>query len=79
MEAACVSELGIEASELRGQEDVPRLEGEALSEEDEACRGLKQKLEAMGPVNMMALEEYTGDLGTSCISRNPAQRPARLD
>ncbi len=58
MEAACVSDLGIEASELRQQQDVPRLEGEALAEEDEACRGLKQKLEAMGPVNMMALEEY---------------------
>jgi chromosome segregation protein len=57
MEAACVSDLGIEASELR-QQDVPRLEGEALTEEDEACRGLKQKLEAMGPVNMMALDEY---------------------
>ena len=58
MEAACVSDLGIEASELRGQQDVERLEGEALAEEDEACKGLKQKLEAMGPVNMMALEEY---------------------
>jgi chromosome segregation protein len=58
MEAACVSDLGIEASELRHQQDLPRLEGEALTEEDEACRGLKQKLEAMGPVNMMALEEY---------------------
>jgi chromosome segregation protein len=58
MEAACVSDLGIEASELRRQEDVPRLEGDALGEEDDACRGLKQKLEAMGPVNMMALEEY---------------------
>ena len=58
MEAACVSDLGIEASELRHQQDLPRLEGEALAEEDEACRGLKQKLEAMGPVNMMALEEY---------------------
>jgi chromosome segregation protein len=58
MEAACVSDLGIEASELRHQQDLPRMEGEALAEEDEACRGLKQKLEAMGPVNMMALEEY---------------------
>ncbi len=57
MEAACVSDLGIEAPELRRQE-LPRLEGQELSEEDEACRGLKQKLEAMGPVNMMALEEY---------------------
>jgi chromosome segregation protein len=58
MEAACVSDLGIEASELRQAEDIPRLEAEALTEEDEACRGLKQKLEAMGPVNMMALDEY---------------------
>ena len=58
MEAACVSDLGIEAAELRLAEDVTRLEAEALAEEDEACRGLKQKLEAMGPVNMMALDEY---------------------
>jgi chromosome segregation protein len=58
MEAACVSDLGIEASELRQQQDIPRLEGETLAEEDEACRGFKQKLEAMGPVKMMALEEY---------------------
>ncbi len=58
MEAACVSDLGIEAPELRQQQDLTRLEGEALGAEDEACRGLKQKLEAMGPVNMMALEEY---------------------
>jgi chromosome segregation protein len=58
MEAACVSDLGVEASELRQAEDVARLEGNALAEEDESCRGLKQKLEAMGPVNMMALDEY---------------------
>jgi chromosome segregation protein len=57
MEAACVSDLGIEAAELR-QEEIARIEGDALSEEDEACKGLKQKLEAMGPVNMMALDEY---------------------
>ena len=58
MEAACVSDLGIEAGELRSDETLVRLEADTLSEEDEACRGLKQKLEAMGPVNMMALEEY---------------------
>jgi chromosome segregation protein len=58
MEAACVSDLGIEASELRQQDDLVRLEGDALVQEDDACRGLKQKLESMGPVNMMALEEY---------------------
>jgi chromosome segregation protein len=58
LEAACVTDLGIEATELRQLQDLSRLEGEALTQEDEACRGLKQKLEAMGPVNMMALEEY---------------------
>jgi chromosome segregation protein len=58
VEAACVTDLGIEATELRQLQDLTRLEGEALTQEDEACRGLKQKLEAMGPVNMMALEEY---------------------
>ena len=58
MEAACVSDLGVEALELRGDETVARLEDDVLQQEDEACRELKHKLEAMGPVNMMALEEY---------------------
>ena len=57
-EAACVNELSVEASELRTQEGFSPLEAEELATEDDACRGLKQKLEAMGPVNMMALEEY---------------------
>ncbi|HEV2275167.1 MAG TPA: chromosome segregation protein SMC [Acidobacteriaceae bacterium] len=57
-EAACVNELSMEAGELRAREDLVHLEPDALAAEDEACRGLKQKLEAMGPVNMMALEEY---------------------
>ncbi len=59
VEAACVDDLGVEAAELRAQEDISRLEDETLAAEEEACRGLKQRLEAMGPVNMMALEEYT--------------------
>ncbi|HEX6494578.1 MAG TPA: chromosome segregation protein SMC [Acidobacteriaceae bacterium] len=58
LEAACVSDLGIEAAELRALEEIARLEDEALASEDEACRGLKGRLEAMGPVNMMALDEY---------------------
>jgi len=58
LEATCVSDLGVEAGELRAQEDIARLEDEALATEDEACRGLKSRLEAMGPVNMMALDEY---------------------
>ncbi|HEX6772732.1 MAG TPA: chromosome segregation protein SMC, partial [Acidobacteriaceae bacterium] len=58
LEAACVSDLSVEAAELRAQQDIARLEDEALAAEDEACRELKGKLEAMGPVNMMALDEY---------------------
>ncbi|HEY3838357.1 MAG TPA: AAA family ATPase, partial [Bryobacteraceae bacterium] len=38
---------------------VVRIEAEALVTEEESARALKQRLEAMGPVNMMALEEYT--------------------
>ncbi|MBT9329854.1 chromosome segregation protein SMC [Paracidobacterium acidisoli] len=58
IEESCVSDLGIEANLLRAETELPRIEGEALSNEDEACREMKKKLEAMGPVNMMALEEY---------------------
>ena len=58
LEETCVNDLGTEATALRSESELPRIEGEALTQEDEACRGLKQKLEAMGPVNMMALEEY---------------------
>jgi chromosome segregation protein len=58
LEAACISDLGVEAGELRAQEDITRLEDDTLATEDEACRSLKSRLEAMGPVNMMALDEY---------------------
>ncbi len=58
LEETCVNDLGVEAVALRGDEEIVRMGGETLSAEDDACRGLKQKLEAMGPVNMMALEEY---------------------
>ena len=58
LEAACLNDLGIEAAELRLREDLAVLEAEQLAAEDEACRGFKAKLEAMGPVNMMALEEF---------------------
>jgi chromosome segregation protein len=58
IEATCLNDLGAEASALRGDAEIVRIEGEALTVEEEAARALKQKLEAMGPVNMMALEEY---------------------
>ncbi|HEX5283344.1 MAG TPA: chromosome segregation protein SMC [Bryocella sp.] len=59
LEATCVADLSVEAATMREDQTITHLEGEALAAEDEAARGLKQRLEAMGPVNMMALEEYT--------------------
>jgi chromosome segregation protein len=58
LEETCLQELSVEAAELRADTELARLESEPLAVEDEACRGIKQKLESMGPVNMMALEEY---------------------
>jgi chromosome segregation protein len=57
-EETCVADLSLEASVLRADEFLVRIEGEALVAEDQACREMKQRLENMGPVNMMALEEY---------------------
>jgi chromosome segregation protein len=58
LEASCLNELNIEAAALRAEEDIAYLEGDELTAEEEAGRELRQKIEAMGPVNMMALEEY---------------------
>jgi chromosome segregation protein len=59
LEATCLNDLSIEASILREDTTILRIDSEALTAEDEAARALKQRLEAMGPVNMMALEEFT--------------------
>src|SRR5262249_50678855 len=58
IDATCLNDLAMEASVLREDGAIVRIEGDALHEEEEASRSLKQKLEAMGPVNMMALDEY---------------------
>jgi chromosome segregation protein len=58
IDATCLNDLAVEASVLRADTEIVRIEGEALTVEEEAARALKQRLEAMGPVNMMALEEY---------------------
>jgi chromosome segregation protein len=58
IEATCLNELALEATALRQDEEIVRIDGEALAVEEEEARALKQRLEAMGPVNMMALEEY---------------------
>jgi chromosome segregation protein len=58
IEATCLNDLAVEAAALREDASIARIEGDALHIEEEEARALKQKLEAMGPVNMMALEEY---------------------
>ena len=58
---ACVQDLGVEADALRStvaEGELERLEPETLGSEEEACREMKRRLETMGPVNMMALEEF---------------------
>ena len=58
LEASCLNEVNAEAGVLRADETIAHLAGEELGAEEETCRGLRQKMEQMGPVNMMALEEY---------------------
>jgi len=69
LEASCLAEVNVEAQVLRGDGGINRLAGEELAAEEEICRGLRQKLEQMGPVNMMALDEY----------KETAERHAFLD
>ena len=57
MAETCLAELTIERDVLMA-EPLARLAGEELAAEDAAYRQLRTQLENMGPVNMMALEEY---------------------
>jgi chromosome segregation protein len=58
LEASCLTEVSIEAAALRADEQTARLIGDELTAEEETCRTLRQRIEQMGPVNMMALDEY---------------------
>jgi chromosome segregation protein len=54
----CLNELGMERPMLLADATIPLLTGEELAAEDQAHREMRARLDAMGPVNMMALEEY---------------------
>ncbi len=54
----CLNELGMERSVLMADTTIPMLAGDELAAEDQAHREMRARLDAMGPVNMMALEEY---------------------
>jgi chromosome segregation protein len=69
MAETCLNELGIQTSELMADATIARVTGEQLATEDQAQREMRGRLDAMGPVNMMALEEY----------KETAERHAFLD
>ena len=58
----CLNELGMERAILMAEavsdKPIPMLTGDELAAEDQAHREMRARLDAMGPVNMMALEEY---------------------
>ena len=58
MAETCVQELSQPREELMADESLPRVSGDELANEDNAYREMRTRLENMGPVNMMALEEY---------------------
>ena len=58
MSETCVQELGQQREELLADDSLPRIAGDELATEDNAYREMRTRLENMGPVNMMALEEY---------------------
>ena len=69
MAETCLNELGIQRHELTADATIPIASGERLASEDQAYREMRIRLDAMGPVNMMALEEY----------KETAERHAFLD
>jgi chromosome segregation protein len=58
MAESCLNELGITADELRANTEIALVEGEQLMLEETTYREMRSKLDNMGPVNMMALEEF---------------------
>ncbi len=58
MAETCVQELSLPREELMTDESLARVTGDELAAEESAYREMRTRLENMGPVNMMALEEY---------------------
>jgi chromosome segregation protein len=58
MAETCLNELGIQRHELMADRTIPIITGDSLAAEDQVYREMRTRLDAMGPVNMMALEEY---------------------
>jgi chromosome segregation protein len=58
MAESCLNDLGVQRQELMADTSIPIVAGEQLAREDQAYREMRTRLDNMGPVNMMALEEY---------------------
>jgi len=58
MGETCLNELGAERTLLMADTTIVPLAGDELTAEDQNCREMRTRLDAMGPVNMMALDEY---------------------
>jgi len=58
MGETCLNELGMPQQELVADTSIPVVSGDQLAQEDAIYRQMRTQLDNMGPVNMMALEEY---------------------
>ena len=58
MAETCLNDLGVQRHELMADPTIPIARGEQLTVEDQIYRDMRTRLDAMGPVNMMALDEY---------------------
>ena len=58
MSETCLNELGVEREQLMADTTLAIVSGEELANEDQLYREMRAKLDGMGPVNMMALEEF---------------------
>jgi chromosome segregation protein len=54
----CLNDLGVQRTDLMADPALPRVRDAELAAEEQACQELRGRLDAMGPVNMMALEEF---------------------
>jgi chromosome segregation protein len=54
----CIQELSTQPEELAADESLARVVGDELITEESAYKEMRARLDGMGPVNMMALEEY---------------------
>jgi len=58
MAETCLNELNVQRHELLADAALQIVSGEQLAVEETLYREMRSRLDAMGPVNMMALEEY---------------------